>query len=362
MRGFGRPLRRAAIVGAGLAGLTCARTLLEHGTEVVVIDKGRSPGGRLATRRIPPLSFDLGAQYFTVRDDLFAKRLQAMIEQGVCAPWQGRFGATDGRGSSITPTPFVDRFVGTPGMSAIARYESLDVPILSSHRVDRIERRGDALFLLGVQGTAQETLPPSGPSVESGARRELGPFDAVAVCLPANQAARLLADIAPSVAMTAAEVDLEPCVALGLVAGLDDPLSAIPFDGIFIGRDDRPRDTGVSWAARDSSKPGRPAGERWVVHADGEWSRERLAASAPELERSLLEELSRSLGLPPMRPVATTLMRWSHAKATKPRNERAWIDPHLPIAVGGDWAAGGRVEGAFLSGLAVADLLLRSSA
>jgi hypothetical protein len=325
---------------------------------VVVVDKGRSPGGRLATRRIPPNTFDLGAQYFTVRDDRFAQRVRAMVEQGACAPWQGRFGATDGRGSPIAPTPFVERFVGTPGMSAIARHESRDVPVLSSHRVDRIERRGDALVLRAVEGPAQATLPPSGSSVDEGIARELGPFDAVAVCLPANQAARLLADIAPSVAMTAAGVDLEPCFALGLVAGPDDPLRAIPFDGIFIGRDDRPRDTGVSWAARDSSKPGRPTGERWVVHADGDWSRARLAAPPSEVERALLEELSRSLGLPPIRPIATTLMRWAHAKAKVPRNERAWLDPDLPIAVGGDWAAGGRVEGAFLSGIAVAELLL----
>ncbi|MEZ5225442.1 MAG: FAD-dependent oxidoreductase [Acidimicrobiales bacterium] len=40
------------IIGAGLAGLVAARRLSESGRRVIVVDKGRSVGGRLATRRL----------------------------------------------------------------------------------------------------------------------------------------------------------------------------------------------------------------------------------------------------------------------------------------------------------------------
>ena len=62
-------LMRVAIVGAGLAGLMAGRTLAEAGHEVVLLDKGRSPGGRLATRRIGEATLDHGAQFFTVRSE-----------------------------------------------------------------------------------------------------------------------------------------------------------------------------------------------------------------------------------------------------------------------------------------------------
>ena len=69
---------RVAIVGAGLAGLMAGRTLAEAGHEVVLLDKGRSPGGRLATRRIGAATLDHGAQFFTVRSEAFAARVRPM--------------------------------------------------------------------------------------------------------------------------------------------------------------------------------------------------------------------------------------------------------------------------------------------
>jgi predicted NAD/FAD-dependent oxidoreductase len=64
---------RVVIVGAGLAGLSAARLLRDAGHDVVVLDKGRSPGGRCATRRIGNATLDHGAQFFTVRSDEFAR-------------------------------------------------------------------------------------------------------------------------------------------------------------------------------------------------------------------------------------------------------------------------------------------------
>ena len=64
-----------AIIGAGLAGLSCAQALVQAGYQVHVFDKSRGPSGRMSTRRAEdhagPWQCDRGAQYFTARDATF---------------------------------------------------------------------------------------------------------------------------------------------------------------------------------------------------------------------------------------------------------------------------------------------------
>jgi len=56
--------RRVAVVGAGIAGITAARTLAQAGWHVIVFEKSRGAGGRIATRRTEWGGFDHGAQFF----------------------------------------------------------------------------------------------------------------------------------------------------------------------------------------------------------------------------------------------------------------------------------------------------------
>ena len=85
-----RAVPRVAVIGAGLAGLICAERLIRQGWPVTVFDKGRGPGGRMATRRADDLRFDHGAQYFTARDQRFRDRVDAWVHDGVVALWNGR--------------------------------------------------------------------------------------------------------------------------------------------------------------------------------------------------------------------------------------------------------------------------------
>lgn len=108
---------RVAVIGAGVSGLTVARTLQDHGLQVVVFDKGRGPGGRLSTRDTPrsqagglalaqeglgaanrtgsgatgsgAWGMDHGAQYFTVRDPDFRRWVGSWVTDGIVAPWDG---------------------------------------------------------------------------------------------------------------------------------------------------------------------------------------------------------------------------------------------------------------------------------
>jgi renalase len=76
-----------SIIGAGLSGLMAAHALTRAGARVTVLDKGRSVGGRLATRRIGGGHADHGAQFFTVRTSAFAAHVQEWVSDGVAYEW-----------------------------------------------------------------------------------------------------------------------------------------------------------------------------------------------------------------------------------------------------------------------------------
>jgi photolyase PhrII len=350
-------VRRVAVIGAGLAGLACARTLTDHNVDVVLFDKGRSPGGRLATRRLPPHTFDLGAQYFTARDPRFRRHVESWLDEGVCAPWHGRIVALDGAGGAARATAPLERLVGTPDMNALARHLAADLRVTTGQRVDRIERVAGMLTLRGTTAPDGVTLGPAGPGDHGSV--ELGIFDCVVLCLPADQAAVLLEPISARLAREAREVPLDPCFAVGLVAGRDDDaLRALAYDGAFIGREGEPSASPLSWVARDSSKPGRPPGERWVLHASAAWSRASRDMPREEVEATMIAELSRLFDLEPRKPELSFVHRWGYARALRPLDRGALFDEEVRVGASGDWACGGRVEGAFLSGVALAGRVL----
>src|SRR5688572_19028620 len=76
-----------AVIGAGLAGLACARRLAEAGVHARVFEAQRAPGGRLATRRFALASFDHGAQYLTATDAGVDRVLQAAAAGGAWNVW-----------------------------------------------------------------------------------------------------------------------------------------------------------------------------------------------------------------------------------------------------------------------------------
>ena len=79
------PARRFAVIGAGMAGVACARTLAQAGHTVTVFEKAPHVGGRTMALASPFGSFDTGAQYFTVRDERFQSALDTV--PGLCRPW-----------------------------------------------------------------------------------------------------------------------------------------------------------------------------------------------------------------------------------------------------------------------------------
>ena len=322
--------RSVAVIGAGLSGLAAARSLLDSGASVTVFDKGRRPGGRANTREHGERRFDHGAQYFTVHGEVVASWLAEWREAGVVAKWAGDLVYIDGGG--ISPAQPATRYVGVPGMVDLALHMAQGVDVRSGIRIEALHRADGAWSLEAEDG------------------EEWSGFDHVIVAVPAPQAAPLLAG-SPALAAAARAVTMEPCWSAML--SFSEPLE-LGFDAAFV------RTGQLSWVARDSSKPGRPPGEAWVVHFNGDWSRHHWQTE-PDRVAELAEEALRHRF--PSVPEATfsRAHRWGYALAPK-AGEGILYDDASRLGACGDWCVGGRVEGALTSGLEIARRITRESA
>ena len=139
---------RIAIVGAGMAGMSCGQRLSRLGHEVRLFDKGRGPGGRMATRRMEDggttLHFDHGAQYFSAKDPAFRAIVEDWRAEGLVAEWTGVFGTLDATTGTFVREDFSEtkeRWVGTPSMNAVAKglARRAGISLVTSRRVTSFE-------------------------------------------------------------------------------------------------------------------------------------------------------------------------------------------------------------------------------
>lgn len=325
----GPSLHRIAVIGAGVAGLAAARLLADKGLGVEVFDKGRGPGGRLATRRADGFAFDHGAQYFSVKDGRLDQQLRSWREQILVAPWRGRFGVLEAGDFTEQPTNH-PRWVAIPGMSGLARQLASDLDVNLSVRIKDIAREGDGWRLTD----------------DAGGNRGL--FDRVVVAVPPDQAIPLLKG-APDLAARAAAAVMDPCWAVLL--GYDAPLG-LPFEGAAVAG------SPLAWIARNDSKPGRQHGEALVLHANPAWSHKHLEQTPEEVLPMLIEALHETLGRDLGPAIYAAAHRWRYAQVAAPSPGGPRFDAGVGVGICGDWTAGPRIEAAWLSGIALARQML----
>jgi len=322
-----------AVIGAGISGLTCARTLADHDVPVTVFEKSRGVGGRMATRRNENgAAFDHGAQYFTVRDERFQSCVDSWQHADLVQPWTGRIVSLHDQRAERdkTSTP---RFVACPGMNAICKHLAENLEVRMNTRVVPPTRCQRKWLVSDVAGN------------------ELGQYDLLIVSAPGPQAGELLQG-SPPLARLASSVRIAGCWALlvQFPARID-----VNYDGAFV------QDSALSWIARISSKPGRnPDTETWILHASGDWTQCHLEESPEAIQERLLDAFWDATGVGAVPPGYLVTHRWRHALPTEPLPDRYLFDSDLRIGACGDWCSGPRVEGAFLSGAAMAGRVLAS--
>jgi predicted NAD/FAD-dependent oxidoreductase len=311
-----------AVVGAGMAGLACARAMHAAGLRVTVFERAGSIGGRIATRKVAGLTFDHGAQYVRARADLFGAYIGFAEETGAVAPWRPstEFGRNDHAGWRV----------GSPGMQSLVLPLAAGLDVRCRVPVCELSKNSYDHWL-----------------VHTNAGQIAGPFEAVAIAIPAPQAIDLLENF-PLFGAALESVLMAPCWAV--MVAFAESLSTWP-DLV------RPTCGPIGWVARESSKPSRSRdSERWVLHAASDWTQRHLEEEQQWVAQDLLVEFARLCGaLPPVQYLGAH--SWRFARVIRSLGESCLWDAHQRIGACGDWCIDARIEAAWQSGTALGNAI-----
>ena len=316
------------IIGAGLAGLVAAQHLA-HPT--ILIDKGRRPGGRLATRPLGPGMADHGAQFFTVRTPEFQAQVDRWLAKGLVFKWSN--GWSDGSLGS-TPTDGHPRYAVRDGIAQL--------PLSLANKLN-IRARRRVVSVREVAGGWQ-ALDDHGQIYDA---------DRLLMTPPVPQALDLLAT--SGVALDPADRDaLEPITYHPCLAGVFWVNGEIhlPEPGAV----QRPNAT-VTWIADNRRKGISPQATVITVHAGPAYSRDLW--DQPDWQIVVALEAA----LRPFKDLYTSvvearLKRWRYATPVQTHPEHCLVAQGLPpLVFAGDGFGAPRTEGAYLSGLAASAAL-----
>ncbi|WP_200340461.1 FAD-dependent oxidoreductase [Rhodovibrio sodomensis] len=317
----GSDLPTVAVVGAGLSGLMCARTLADHGVPVTVFDKGRLPGGRTAAKRLGDGRFaDHGAPKLEIGDPRLTPYRAAWREREVLGDW--------------TPAGSDQPWqVALPTTRGLAQHLGAELDIRQGTAVTELQR-DRAGWQLVIDGETH------------------GPFDRVVVTAPARQAADLIAAHAPALAARARTAAYRPI--MSALAVFDQLLEVdcellLPVD-----------DPVLEKAVRDTAKPGRdPLADVWALHATADWSQAHKDDDFDPIARALFDAFrAHQPDLPDPRQLIGH--RWLYGQVTQPVGEDCLFDSGLGLGACGDWCLGPTAGDALLSGAAAAGRVFAS--
>jgi len=344
------PVNDVIVIGAGVAGLSCARGLVEAGRRVLVLERARGVGGRCATRRVEGQPVDHGPLFLHGDDPAFLAAVGSV--PGALAGWPRH---VDGVGAPCQPDALQAhqrRFTMAEGLSAFPKHLAEGVPVQLSTPVVGVEAAAHTMLVRTADG---------------------GVFEAkdVVIALPVEQSLQLLTELSGTIVGTAVdEKQLAgacallrlfrsvPC--LTLVAGYDDVGPPLSFDVLY------PDDTDcLQLIANDTSKRGDSGGARvLVLQARPRWSRQRLELPEATWAAEMLAEAAARLGAWAGAPRFTLAHRWRYARV-EPGTElqqplRLTLTGGQRVGVAGEvFAPGGGVQAAWLSGTRLARRLLQ---
>jgi len=320
-------MAKILIIGAGLSGLVAARELKSRGHEVVVVDKGKGIGGRMATRRAGGATFDHGAQFFTVRSAEFQSEVAAWQQAGVAQKWFDGFPSPGNK----KPNDHYPRYRGAAGMTGIGKWLARDLDVCLGEEIESLGRDKNGWTARSVLGREYfgEQLLLTCPLPQS-----LKLFDSSGQTLPAAMEGVLR------------RVSFEPCFA---VLAILKSAGKIPFPGaLYVNKEP------LAWMA-DNFQKGVSAQEGAItIHSTGAFAKAHYDADENEVGKTLIDAARE---YSEMDVASFQVRRWRYAKPENPLDIGVAFVPELNVCFAGDALNGGKIEGAFLSGLMAAGVL-----
>ncbi len=311
------------IIGAGLSGLTAAHELIKNNWEVIVLDKGRGVGGRMATRRAGEARFDHGAQYFSTKTTDFQSFTQNIIQKNIAKEWHLQEG---------DKTFSHARVVGTNGMNSIAKLLAEGLNIKTNEKVIRISETQNGCNVLTEAGNFYEA-------------------NALICTAPAPQTIELLqkSEIAFEDSETLQSIHYQPCIAVmvSLKAQTNIPSpGGMSLEG-----------SNISWVADNFQKGISPVFSA-TIHANPVFSLAHFENDLNQIGHQLLSEVTDLIPADSVESYQVHRWRYSLASERYPESFLASNSTKFPLIFAGDGFGIGNIEGAYISGKSAAQHLL----
>lgn len=312
-----------------MSGLICANLLKDKGLDVIVIDKARGVGGRMSTRRSESVKhneiqaiYDHGAQFITVRDSRFKKFINEWSSQGFVKEWCRGFPSAD---DSSRPDGH-PRFVGSKGMTIIPKLLSENLDVILNQRVKKIDKVEEHWEVMTEKGDVHraDSLVLTAPVPQSLHMIDNGNFDL-------DEKIRKQLD----------EISYYPCIAV--LAELNGPSALTSPGGMYID------DPVVSWIADNNQKGISPEAVALTIHTTPEFTEENWEADDKKISDTVIQKVTEYLG---SEVVNVQVHRWRYSLPVKVAEQNYLLaNQQPPLLFIGDAFGGGRVEGAYISGI-----------
>jgi len=335
------------VVGAGVAGLTCAKQLVEAGKRVLVMEKSRGVGGRCATRRVDETVVDHGLTFYHGSDEALRASLESVGQGNVVPGWPRR---VRGQGTPCQPGAFRAgdwRLAYVNGVTAFPKRLAVGLDVRLNSRVATIEPTADRWRVEDVNG------------------REATARDLV-LALPTPQVLRLLDSLRDtpreleSLRALLREIGFGPALT---VIALYPAGSPIPDWDMWY-----PEDSAVlQLVSHDSSKRRRPVRTALVIQAPPAWSCGQWERPEAEWSAAMLDDVGRLAGSWAAKPETVQTHRWRFARIGSGGDLSGPMMMALPGGrrlgfVGDGFSPGGGVQAAWRSGCELAQRLLEDRA
>ncbi len=326
-----------AVVGAGVAGLTCARKLQQAGRQVVVFDKSRGLGGRLATRRLANTHADHGVCYLQPKGAAFGSLIDELVNKQILRIWTNRIHRLATNDVLQPPAKFAPCYAAPLGATSIARYLGQDLEVINNQAITEISPVGNRWQINSADShwTAEQ----------------------IVVAVPPAQALAIAGKVTnPSCVDQISSVNFAPSITSIAVfpKSQQAAVAQLPWQGIQC--IDHPI---LGWIGLDSSKQLDPVQPVLVVQSSAEFATQHF--DAPDLKPIGRQLLASAIPFAPGldAPEILQVHRWGYAFAQNPVSDLFLTAQTIaPLYFCGDWCGGNRVESAFLSGSALAEKIL----
>ncbi len=315
----------ALVVGAGIAGLMAGRILAERGWRVILAEKSRGVGGRMATRRMGRTRIDHGAQFFTARNPEFRRQTASWCREGAARIWF--------RDNRFSPGEFPSaHYIGLPSMTGVAKHLASGQRCLLQCRITRVE------FNRGTWTAFSDTRPIAHTHwlvLTAPLPQSLQLLDPVRKRLPVEEYQRLQG------------IRYDKCIAV--MATLNAP-AGLPAPGLI-----RPNSPEPLSLLADNHGKGVSLAPALTLHSGPEFAQIHFDLPEADLCEPLIEA-ARPYLKAPVREIQ--VHRWRYARPRAQFHRLTFCHRPCRLALAGDAFGGGRVEGAALSGLTAARSML----